>query len=369
MSGSLIQPSPQRADVGQLRRIRPNRQTNQFSTGDLNRAVKPADAFGAAAKVSLSPEAVSAMEKQERSGAPKSESEPTTIRERRTPRRDVNTAKPEPEPRKTVAPPSQRADQTSPGTESDRAERQNETGEQGQSAQASAAQKGKGPGLRQLSSQEQAVVRQLQARDAEVRAHEGAHVAAAGGSAGSPSFSYQEGPDGKRYAVGGEVGIAISGGSTPEETIANAQQVRRAALAPAQPSGQDRAVAAAAGQMEAQALKEQAAEKTKEMEELVNGGGEKSPDAGKAGSTMALGENPLRSMLKGSSDGVKSLLNGLEEPQNGEDRFNPDAGEKSGGKNTIFGYGGERADGQKGHAHEQTECPYCKSSIAKYTGG
>ena len=60
--------------------------------------------------------------------------------------------------------------------------------------------------------------------------------------------------DGRRYAVGGEVDLDVHW-PTPDETIRNAQQVRSAALAPAQPSGQDRAVAAAASQMEAQALR------------------------------------------------------------------------------------------------------------------
>ena len=106
-----------------------------------------------------------------------------------------------------------------------------------------------------LTPEEKRVVSQLQSRDAEVRAHEQAHIAASGGLAGGASYSYQEGPDGRRYAVGGEVGISMSTGSTPDETIRNAQQVRSAALAPAQPSGQDRAVAAAASQMEAQALR------------------------------------------------------------------------------------------------------------------
>ena len=73
-----------------------------------------------------------------------------------------------------------------------------------------------------------------------------AHMAAAGGNArGGPSYEYQTGPDGKRYAVGGEVSIdasAVSG--DPKATIRKAQQVCRAALEPGDPSGQDRSVAA-----------------------------------------------------------------------------------------------------------------------------
>jgi hypothetical protein len=97
-------------------------------------------------------------------------------------------------------------------------------------------------------------VAELKVRDREVRAHEMAHMAAAGGYARSgASFSYQTGPDGHRYAVGGEVSIDMSAESTPEATIIKAQIIRRAALAPAEPSGQDRAVANAATRMEASA--------------------------------------------------------------------------------------------------------------------
>ncbi|MBX2800864.1 MAG: hypothetical protein KTR31_24500 [Myxococcales bacterium] len=99
---------------------------------------------------------------------------------------------------------------------------------------------------------------ELSARDAEVRAHEAAHASAGGGLAGSPSYSYQTGPDGKQYAVGGEVSIDTSGGATPQETIARMRQVRAAALAPANPSGQDQAVAASASRREAAAREEMA---------------------------------------------------------------------------------------------------------------
>lgn len=108
-----------------------------------------------------------------------------------------------------------------------------------------------------LSEQELQQVEELQQRDREVRAHEQAHVAAAGGLAlGGPSFTFQYGPDGRAYAVGGEVNIDTSPGRTPEETIQKARQIRAAALAPAEPSSQDRAVAAQAAQLEAQARQE-----------------------------------------------------------------------------------------------------------------
>jgi len=85
-------------------------------------------------------------------------------------------------------------------------------------------------------------------------------LSAAGGLATSgATFTYQRGPDGGSYAIGGEVKIDTSAGRNPEETIRKAQTIRAAALAPAEPSGQDHAVAAQATQMEAQARAEQAA--------------------------------------------------------------------------------------------------------------
>lgn len=109
-----------------------------------------------------------------------------------------------------------------------------------------------------LSEEEQEVVDELKSIDREVRTHEQAHIAAAGGHArGGPTYSYEQGPDGQQYAVGGEVAIDTSPVSgDPEATIEKARTVRRAALAPAEPSAQDRAVAAAATKLEAQATQE-----------------------------------------------------------------------------------------------------------------
>ena len=99
----------------------------------------------------------------------------------------------------------------------------------------------------QLTKEEQAQVAALKARDREVRAHEGAHRAAGGELTGPPSFEFETGPDGRQYAVGGEVSIDRSPEpGDPEATIAKLERVIRAALAPAEPSPQDRAVAAQA---------------------------------------------------------------------------------------------------------------------------
>lgn len=107
-----------------------------------------------------------------------------------------------------------------------------------------------------LTDAEEAQIDSLKDRDREVRTHEQAHANTGGQYAGSPSYEYQTGPDGQQYAVGGEVQIdtaPIAG--DPAATIAKMETVIRAALAPADPSGQDKAVASAASQkkIEAQA--------------------------------------------------------------------------------------------------------------------
>lgn len=97
----------------------------------------------------------------------------------------------------------------------------------------------------ELTPEEKEMVFELQSRDAEVRAHEAAHQSG-GAATGGATYTYQIGPDGKMYAIGGEVSISYGQGSTPQETIANAQAVIASALAPANPSGQDMAVASSA---------------------------------------------------------------------------------------------------------------------------
>ena len=105
-----------------------------------------------------------------------------------------------------------------------------------------------------LDPEELEVISKLAARDREVRAHEQQHQAAGGQFAGSASFSYQTGPDGVQYAVGGEVSIDISVvANNPQATIEKMRTVRNAALAPAEPSTQDRSVAAAATRIMLQA--------------------------------------------------------------------------------------------------------------------
>ena len=117
-------------------------------------------------------------------------------------------------------------------------------------------------GPRDPTESERQKIAELKTRDRQVRAHELAHKVAAGSYGGPVSYEYQAGPDGQRYAVGGEVAIdasAVSG--DPEATIQKMQVIARAALAPAQPSAQDRSVAVQAQQAAANARRELLAER------------------------------------------------------------------------------------------------------------
>lgn len=131
----------------------------------------------------------------------------------------------------------------------------------------------KAVGKTELTDEEKQQIEKLKQRDAEVRRHEQAHKAAAGGhAAGGPTFDYQTGPDGKQYAVGGEVQIDTSAvPNNPQATIAKMQQIRRAASAPAEPSSQDRKVAAQAAQAEQQARRELAEQRAEKNESGESG--------------------------------------------------------------------------------------------------
>lgn len=102
--------------------------------------------------------------------------------------------------------------------------------------------------------QEQLQVAELASRDREVRSHEQAHAAVGGAYAGAPTYTYKRGPDGKAYVVAGEVSIDVSPiPNDPQATLRKMEVVQRAALAPAEPSSQDRRVAAQAQAQAAQA--------------------------------------------------------------------------------------------------------------------
>jgi hypothetical protein len=132
--------------------------------------------------------------------------------------------------------------------------------------------------------QELAQLQQLKHRDIEVRTHEQAHLSAAGLYAkGGASFTLQKGIDGKSYAVAGEVGIDVGKESTPEATITKMQTIKRAALAPANPSGADRRIASQATVKESEARKELLLSR---QQELIQGGSVDNPLAEKQKSTI-----------------------------------------------------------------------------------
>lgn len=129
-------------------------------------------------------------------------------------------------------------------------------------------------GAPELSQEEQAEVAKLKQREQEVRRHEQAHLAAAGAYArGGANFTYTTGPDGRRYASGGEVSIDVGAESSPEATLRKMAAVKRAAVAPAEPSPQDRAIYAAAARTEIEARQKMA-----EAEQQGGGESASTPD-------------------------------------------------------------------------------------------
>lgn len=132
-----------------------------------------------------------------------------------------------------------------------------------------------------LAQKSQSEVQRLKQIDQKVREHEQAHLSAAAGlSTGGANYQTVRGPDGRQYAVGGEVRIDVSAAATPEQTIAKAQRIRAAALAPADPSSQDRAVAASASQIAAQARAEVNRKQQDEVGGQILQGIQAAPDKG-----------------------------------------------------------------------------------------
>ncbi|MCA9549796.1 MAG: hypothetical protein KC933_07165 [Myxococcales bacterium] len=148
-----------------------------------------------------------------------------------------------------------------------------------------------------MSAAELKTLEALKDRDREVRSHEAAHQAAAGGLAGGARYTYESGPDGQRYAVEGEVSVDTSPESDPSRTIAKMERVAAAALAPAQPSSQDRAVASAAHREIAKARAEvreaEASERVEEGEGAESAEGAEAPqDAAGPASAEAAAPDP-----------------------------------------------------------------------------
>jgi len=152
-------------------------------------------------------------------------------------------------------------------------EQQRVSAEQSRSSSGQATQSEKSAGEKARLEKEQKQINELVAIDREVHAHEQAHAAVGGEYAGTPTYKFVKGPDGISYAVGGEVSVDTGPiPNDPEATIRKAQQIRQAANAPADPSPQDRRIAAEATRLESEAraqLQEQGAIKVQEQERLV----------------------------------------------------------------------------------------------------
>lgn len=116
------------------------------------------------------------------------------------------------------------------------------------------------------TAEQQQQITELESRDNEVRAHEQAHASIGGSYAGSPSFEYEQGPDGKRYATDGEVQIDVSiVEGDPEATMKKMRQVYSAAMAPNEPSSADIRVAAEAMRKYNQAREEAAEQRIEQI--------------------------------------------------------------------------------------------------------
>jgi len=133
------------------------------------------------------------------------------------------------------------------------------------SADQSDADQQESAGREQAEQKQQAQAKEietLEKRDREVQTHEEAHRAAGGQYASAPGYEYTTGPDNKRYVTDGEVSIDVSEAATPAKTIQKMEQVRKAALAPAEPSAQDLKVASEATQVINRAKSDQASEQS-----------------------------------------------------------------------------------------------------------
>jgi hypothetical protein len=156
-----------------------------------------------------------------------------------------------------------------------------------------------------LSKEQEAQVRELKKRDAEVKAHEQAHAAVGGAYASAPKYTYTRGPDGNKYAVGGEVQIDTSPERTPDATIRKMDVVIRAALAPAEPSSQDRAVARQAQQQRLEAqqqlAQQQASERKPGAPEEAESADAVGMDAGVLAQIMSQADGETSTQVNGSS--------------------------------------------------------------------
>ncbi len=157
--------------------------------------------------------------------------------------------------------------------------------------------------------QEQKIIAELATRDREVRAHEQAHAAIGGQYAGSPTYSFERGPNGVNYAVGGEVAIDTSPvPNDPEATLRKAQVIRAAASAPAEPSPQDRRVAAQAASLENEARAELAAQGASEVQQSAQTSDDETNARKAEAKKQAAEEDELRKEIRKDEDRQRAEL-------------------------------------------------------------
>lgn len=169
-----------------------------------------------------------------------------------------------------------------------------------------------------LTEEEQAELQDMKSRDEEVRVHEQAHQSAGGQYASAPHYEYENGPDGKRYVTDGSVNIDVGEESDPQATIDKMQVVKRAALAPAQPSAQDRRVYAEAIQKEAEARRELNEKRQEEAASATQGAdaaqsteatqGQSQPATGNAANASTSGANATNATSTGTPTATNNVI-------------------------------------------------------------
>ena len=161
----------------------------------------------------------------------------------------------------------------------------------------------------EIAKQEQEISRELAERDREVRAHEQTHASIGGQYASAPSYTYERGPDGRMYAVSGEVKIDTSPiPNDPQATLEKAEIIQRAALSVAEPSSADRAAAADARAMAVEARAEMLQQEKEVSAERANADEqdeEESEDKPTAGERL----QELRDEKAARSEGAAEALN------------------------------------------------------------
>ncbi|WP_264371787.1 putative metalloprotease CJM1_0395 family protein [Shewanella donghaensis] len=149
---------------------------------------------------------------------------------------------------------------------SDIAQSEKVQAEQAQQEQKDQQEQAQQENINQQQAVELQVINDLKSRDIEVKTHEQAHATVGGSFAQSPTYTYEKGPDGKRYAVEGEVSIDVAPiEGDPQATYTKMQKVYAAAMAPVQPSSADIRVATEATQLMNEAKQELVGERQEQV--------------------------------------------------------------------------------------------------------